>query len=226
MAAILIVEDDGLVAGQMARTLRQDGHTPILAHDARTALQEVIGRPDAILLDLGLPDLPGEELLRRLKSQPETAQIPVLVVTGKKEAAAHLRGAAKGSVADILLKPVSGAQLREVVGAALAGQGQSGADALRLARERQREIILRLIVEGPDSLAFHVSRRLCADRMKRKNARSADALAWEEIAAWGMREGLLDPEEACLLRRVPLTAPSKVQEDTAPRSKTSRANSV
>ncbi len=215
MAALLFVEDDGLVAGQMARTLRQDGHTPILAHDARSALLEVIGRPDAILLDLGLPDLPGEELLRRLRSQPETAQIPVLVITGKKEAAAHLREAAKGSVVDTLLKPVSGAQLCEVVDAALAGRQEMDADALRLAQERQRDIILRLIVEGPDSLTFHVSRRLCADRMKRKNARSADALTWEEIAAWGMREGLLDPEEASLLRRVPLTAPSKVREGAA-----------
>jgi len=215
MAAILIVEDDGLVAGQMARTLRKAGHTPIFAHDANTALQEAFGRPDVILLDLGLPDLPGEELLRRLKSRPETAQIPVLVITGKKEAAAHLRGAAKGSVADILIKPVSGAQLREVVGTALAGQRESGADALRLARERQREIILRLIVEGPDSLAFHVSRRLCADRMKTKNSRSADALTWEEIAAWGMHEGLLDPEQASLLRRMPLAEPTKARQGTA-----------
>ncbi len=215
MAAILIVEDDGLVAGQMARTLRQAGHTPILAHDGCTALQEVISRPDAILLDLGLPDLPGEELLRRLKSQPETAHIPVLVITGKKEAAAQLKKTEGGSIADILLKPVSGAQLREVVDTALAGKRELGADALRLARERQRGIILRLIVEGSDSLAFHVSRRLCADRMKTKSPRLADALTWEEIAEWGVREGLLDVEEASLLRCVPLIAPPKAREGAA-----------
>src|SRR3990172_2193614 len=115
MAAILIVEDDGLVAGHVARTLRQAGHTPILASDARSALQEAADRPDIILLDLGLPDLPGEELLRRLKSRPETAKIPVLVITGRKEAAAQLRKTEKGNVADILLKPVSSAQLREAV---------------------------------------------------------------------------------------------------------------
>jgi len=39
-----------------------------------------------ILLDLGLPDLPGEEVLRRLRNQPRTADIPILVVTGKTEA--------------------------------------------------------------------------------------------------------------------------------------------
>lgn len=215
MAAILIVEDDGLIAGHFARTLRQAGHTPILAHDAHCALQEARGRPDAILLDLGLPDLPGEELLRRLKSQPETAQIPVLVITGKKEAAAHLRGSAKGSVADILLKPVSGAKLREVLEATLAGRQEKDEDALRLARERQRELILHLIVEGPDSLAFHVSRRLCADRTRTKGSRFADALTWADIAEWGMREGLLDAEQASLLRRIPLTPPPTPQKGSA-----------
>lgn len=216
MAAILIVEDDGLVAGHFARTLRQAGHTPILAHDARSALQEALSRPDAILLDLGLPDLPGEELLRRLKSQPETAQIPVLVITGKKEAASHLRGSAKGSVADILLKPVSSAQLREVVDATLAGRREkSDEDSLRLARERQRDLILHLIIEGPDSLAFHVSRRLCADRTRTRSSWSADAMTWEEIAEWGMREGLLDAEQAGLLRRISPAAPPRAREGSA-----------
>jgi DNA-binding response OmpR family regulator len=215
MAMILIVEDDGLVAGQMARTMRQAGHTPVLARDARSALEEALARPDAILLDLGLPDLPGEELLRLLKGRPETARIPVLVITGKEEAAARLRGLPRDSVDDILLKPISGAQLREVVDAALAKQRHRGPDALRLARERQREAILRLVVEGSDSLAFHVSRRLCADRMKTGVSRSADALTWEEIAEWGRREGLLDAEQAKLLRRVPLADPRKPREGRA-----------
>lgn len=215
MATILIVEDDGLVAGQMARTLRSAGHTTILASDARTALAEALGRPDAILLDLGLPDLPGEELLRLLKSQPETAQIPVLVITGRKEAVAHLRGLPKDSVDDILLKPVVGAQLCEVVDAALARRRDQATDPLRQTRERQREAILRLVVEGSDSLAFHVSRRLSADRMKTKSSAPTDALTWEEIAEWGRREGLLDAEQATLLRRVPLTEPRKPREGRA-----------
>ncbi|MEK7204982.1 MAG: response regulator, partial [candidate division NC10 bacterium] len=95
MATILIVEDDGLVARHMARILRGAGHTPILASDGRSALLEASDRPDLVLLDLGLPDVPGEELLRHLKKRPETAGIPVIVVTGKTEAAAQLKAAAK-----------------------------------------------------------------------------------------------------------------------------------
>jgi len=224
MAAILIVEDDGLMAGQMARTLRQAGHALILAADARSALQEAITCPDVILLDLGLPDLPGEELLERLEGQAETAHIPVLVVTGKKEAAAHLR--AKGRVADVLLKPFSGVQLREAVESVLAGQGEPDADTLRLIRQRQQELILRLIVEAPDPLVFHISRRLCADRTSARSSIHAEALTWTDIADWGRREGLLNVEQANLLRRVPLTAPVKGGNGMATRSGTGRARPV
>jgi len=213
VAAILIVEDDGLVAGQMVRTLRQAGHLPILAPDARSALQEAGDLPDLILLDLGLPDLPGEELLEHLRRQPATAHIPVVVVTGKREAAAHLRE--KGCVAGVLLKPVSGVQLRQAVDTALVSWGEPDADALRLLRQRQQELILRLIVEGSDPLVLHVSRRLCADRTRARSPMHAEALTWDDIAEWGMREGLLDAEQANLLRRMPLAAPAKPGKGSA-----------
>lgn len=214
MATILLVANDGPVAGHMVRTLRQAGHTPIFASDARSALQEALGCPDIVLFDLGLPDLPMEKLLRHLTSQPETADIPVLVITESTEAAARLRGSQKGSLADILLTPVSGAQLREAVGNALAGQGELDTDALRLARQRQRELIRRLILEGPDPLVFHVYRRLCADRTRPKSPTSEDVLSWAEIAEWAKREGVLDAEQARLLRRVPLAAPQTGGEDS------------
>lgn len=191
----------------MARTLRQAGHTAILASDAPSALQEARDCPDVVLLELGLPDLPGEELLRHLKSQPETADIPVLIITGRRETAVQIETSAKGCVTDILLKPVSGAQLREAVDHALAGRQELDADALRLARSRRQELILRLIFEGSDPLASHICRRVSADRTRMKGPRSADALTWTEIAEWGKREGLLDAEQARLLRRVPLAGP-------------------
>ncbi|OGC01394.1 MAG: hypothetical protein A3G35_02085 [candidate division NC10 bacterium RIFCSPLOWO2_12_FULL_66_18] len=198
----------------MARTLRQAGHTAILASDARSALQEARHWPDLVLLELG-PDLPGEELLGYLKSQPETAHIPVLVITEQREAVDPLERSAKECITDILLKPLSAAQLREVVDRALAAQLELDADALRLAWRRQQELILRLILEGPDPLAFHICRRICADRTRMKSPRSADALTWTEVAEWGMREGLLDAEQARLLRRVPLVGPERTRTGAA-----------
>ncbi len=207
MAAILIVEDDELVAGHVARTVRQAGHRPILASDARSALQEAEGGPDIILLDLGRPDLAGEELLQRLKGRRETAHIPVLVLTGNREAAPRLRGSGKGGVADILLTPVSGAELLQAVETALAGQPEPDAETLRQAQERQRQIIQHLIVEGSDPLVFHTCRRLSLDRTKGRGSLAGETLTWGEIAEWAKREGLVDAEQASLLQRIPLARP-------------------
>jgi DNA-binding response OmpR family regulator len=119
MATILIVEDDGLVARQMAQALRGAGHSPVLASDAGAAILEATTEPALILLDLGLPDLPGEDLLRRLRRIPETATTPVVIVTGKTDNAESLRGERPAGVADILLKPVTNARLCQAVRTAL-----------------------------------------------------------------------------------------------------------
>lgn len=119
MASVLIVEDDGIVARHIAHVLRQVGHTPIVAYDALSGLRKAANHPDIVLLDLGLPDLTGKELLQRLKSRSETADIPVLVITGRREAAARIRARMKSSVRDVLFKPFSAAELCLAVNGAL-----------------------------------------------------------------------------------------------------------
>ncbi len=215
MASVLIVEDDWLVARHLARTLREAGHTPSIAPDARSALEEVKHRPDLVLLDLGLPDLPGEVLLPRLKSRPETAQIPVLVITAKKEAAAQVRTSEDRRVADVLLKPVSKAQVRQAVETALAGQPEPDAGTLRRMQEHQAELIKRLIVEGSDPLVFHTCRRMSLDRTQGKGSLAGQDLSWTEIADWANREGLVDAEQASLLRQVPITKAQALRQHSA-----------
>ncbi|MBI4537079.1 MAG: response regulator transcription factor [candidate division NC10 bacterium] len=200
MASVLIVENDGLVASQMARTLREAGHLPIRAPDGRAGLQEALSLPDLILLDLGLPDLPGEEVLRRLRNQPRTATIPILVVTGKTEAAARLQRVGEIGTARILLKPVSGAILCQAVEGILEQKPEQAAECLPWIQGRRAAIIQRLIAEGSDGLAIHLYRRLTADRMQGKGRPPANTLTWTEIADKAKREGLLDPDQARLLR--------------------------
>jgi CheY-like chemotaxis protein len=201
MATVLVVEDDGLVAGRMVQMLRNADHTPVRAADARSALREALERPDVILLDLRLPDLPGQEILRQLRSQPRTADIPVVIVTGCQESARALQTTSDPQVADVLLKPVSEPQLCRAVDNVLTGrQTPSPIGACRLTQHRQRELVRRLIVDGPDRLAFHVYRRLCADRSRPWAAGgSAEVLSWRQIAEWARLEGLLEPEEASLI---------------------------
>jgi DNA-binding response OmpR family regulator len=202
MARILIVEDDGLVARQMAQALLGVGHVPVLAPDARAALREAGTRPELILLDLGLPDLPGEALLGELRQVPETALAPVVVVTGKTENAESLRRASPPGLAEILLKPVANARLCQAVQTALRSpqSNSSPQPALAPAEFRRHELIRRLIVEGPDRLAFHVYRRICADRTVPQGQEAAEVLGWPEIAHWAKLEGLVDEVGAQLLR--------------------------
>jgi response regulator RpfG family c-di-GMP phosphodiesterase len=213
MATILIVEEDGVLAWQMMRTLLQAGHLPILASYSQSALREAGEHPDVIVLDLELLDMPGEELLACLHSRPETAHIPVLAITYQRESALHLRE--MGRVAEVLRKPLSGVLLRETVDNIVATQRRPTAEALRRERQQQGNLIRHLLVEGSDPLVLHIARRVSADRTGASNSTHAEALTWADIADCAKREGLLDAEQARLLRRLPLTIALSAEESTA-----------
>ncbi|HWT82158.1 MAG TPA: response regulator [Candidatus Acidoferrum sp.] len=205
MASVLIVEDDGLLARHLAQALHKAGHTTALASDGCSALQEIADRPDVVLLDLGLPDVSGEKLLNYLRSRPETADTPVLVITGQRDAVVKLKMSVKDIVSDVLLKPVSGAQLCRAVEVALEGRHGTEAEARRLLHERQKDLIQRILMKGPDHLVFQVCLRLSNDRLLDGRPLSEEAVTWSEIADWAEREALVNAEEANLLRRVSLT---------------------
>ncbi len=202
MARVLIVEDDCLVALHMALAIRQAGHSPVLAPDAWSAIREAEARPEMVLLDLGLPDMTGEELLRRLRRIPQTAATPVVVVTGQQGEVDRLRRDWPINVADILLKPVTAARLHRVVRMLLpAPAGDHPEESSPSPGElRRSEVIRRLIVEGPDRLAHHIYRRLCADRSHCGPPGSGEPLSWREIADWAKLEGILDEARAQVLR--------------------------
>jgi two-component system phosphate regulon response regulator PhoB len=82
VATILIVEDEPPVREFLAELVREAGHQPLQAGHGREAL-EVIGaeRPDLVLADVMLPILGGVELCRRLKRDPVTASIPVVLMS-------------------------------------------------------------------------------------------------------------------------------------------------
>lgn len=79
-------------------------------------------RPDLVLLDLHLPDLHGLALLRQLKSDPTTADLPVVVVSADAVDATIESAMAAGAV-EFLTKPIDVARLRRV----LARRGRGGA---------------------------------------------------------------------------------------------------
>lgn len=83
---ILLVEDSKTIRLANESALHKAGYEVIAAEDGETALQMAREtRPDLILLDMILPKLSGPEVLRRLKKNPATAGIPVVVLSSLSE---------------------------------------------------------------------------------------------------------------------------------------------
>jgi CheY-like chemotaxis protein len=81
-APILIVDDDATQRDLLKRTLEKDGWETIRAHNGRAALDAVRTRtPSIIILDLMMPEMDGFELINTLRKNPETREIPVVVLT-------------------------------------------------------------------------------------------------------------------------------------------------
>jgi len=91
-ADILIVEDDEDIAALLAHRVRRQGHRARVAHNGADALDHArAAPPDLVLLDLGLPDMHGWDVLDRLRADDRMAEVPVLVVSITDEglSAAH-----------------------------------------------------------------------------------------------------------------------------------------
>jgi len=82
---VLVVEDDAPTRELMRRTLEAEGWLVSEAENGRVGLERLGERqPDVIVLDLMMPEMDGFEFLDRLRKQPETAEIPVVVATAKE----------------------------------------------------------------------------------------------------------------------------------------------
>ena len=82
-ARVLIVEDDDETRAVLVRSLRAHGYQPIEAADGRMAMERWgASRPDVVLLDLGLPDVEGIRLIRRMRRDAAT---PIVILSGRYE---------------------------------------------------------------------------------------------------------------------------------------------
>jgi PAS domain S-box-containing protein len=80
---MMVVDDNADAAEMLAMFIEAMGHRVIVEHSPHKAIQRARDEmPDVCLLDIGLPGMDGNELARRLKSQPETAQALLIAVTG------------------------------------------------------------------------------------------------------------------------------------------------
>src|SRR5207237_4915548 len=104
---ILAVDDAKDLLALMAKALGTQ-YTVLTAEDGGAAISAAEGepRPDLILLDVEMPEVSGFEVCRALKAEARTANIPIIFLTGKTEAAAQVEGFESGAV-DYITKPIN-----------------------------------------------------------------------------------------------------------------------
>ncbi len=86
MKRILFIEDESALQKTLGEVLRENGYEVISALDGETGIKSAkTKKPDLILLDLILPKLSGFEVLKQLKKDEETKNIPVIVLTNLEE---------------------------------------------------------------------------------------------------------------------------------------------
>jgi CheY-like chemotaxis protein len=112
---ILLVDDDALVRETVRLALRHGGFDVRVAEEPLRAPEQARqDQPDLILMDLYMPQADGLELCRRLKKDPKTAQIPVVLFTGSDEAIDKLSGKEAGAF-DYITKPIDARKLLDKI---------------------------------------------------------------------------------------------------------------
>jgi two-component system phosphate regulon response regulator PhoB len=131
---ILIVDDEPDIAAGIEYALQREGYLTETASCGLAAIERALAQvPALILLDLMLPDVPGTEVFRRLKANPITADIPVVMVTARGEEIDRVVGFELG-VDDYVVKPFSSRELVLRVRAVLRRYQPAAKRVIRLER--------------------------------------------------------------------------------------------
>ena len=108
---ILAVDDERHIVRLVEVNLQRAGYQVVTAYDGREALEKVKAEePDLIVLDVMMPYMDGFEVLKNLKADPVTAEIPVIMLTAKAQDADVFRGWQSG-VDCYLTKPFNPMEL-------------------------------------------------------------------------------------------------------------------
>src|ERR1700722_8674633 len=113
---VLLIEDDDAAAEMYRLRLIADGYAVVVADDGEKGLAMAIAeRPDFIYLDLRLPRIDGFEVLQRLRTAPETAGIPVIILSNFGEPELRERGLKLGALEFLVKADTTPSRLSETV---------------------------------------------------------------------------------------------------------------
>lgn len=150
-ARILIVDDSAMLRTIIASHLRQAGsRNLVFAKDGEEALRSCEDEtPDLVITDLAMPNMNGFDLCTRLRANPRTADVPILIQTGSEFKEDRARSFAAGA-SDLITKPIEGAELtarvrvhldRRALIKSLTEYRRKMAEELELARSMQESLL-------------------------------------------------------------------------------------
>lgn len=146
---VLIVEDEPAIQDLLSLNLRHAGFRPLMAADvasARTQLDQAL--PDLMLLDWMLPDLSGIEFARKLRADPRTRELPIIMLTARSTESDKLGGFDAGAD-DYITKPFSPRELIARIRALLRRSSQEASeDPVEVAGLRLEPETFRVIAQG------------------------------------------------------------------------------
>ena len=120
---ILVVEDEESLLKLESILLTSKGYDVTGVADGKAALREITdNKPDLVVLDIMLPEMDGYEVCRRIRENPETSRLPVVMLTAKKNSQDFALGVQVGADAYIT-KPFKSAKVIEVIEGLLSGKG-------------------------------------------------------------------------------------------------------
>ncbi len=120
VAIVAIIEDEARIREALARTLVDRGHAVRSASTGMAGLQQVVDDPpDVVVLDLGLPDIDGTELLKMLRA---VSEVPVIVATARDDEG-DIVATLDAGADDYIVKPYSAEQLDARIRAVLRRAG-------------------------------------------------------------------------------------------------------
>ena len=191
-ARILVVDDEPDIVDILSHNLVQAGHTVVSAHDGATGLAAAKGaRPDLIVLDLMLPDIAGTEVCKRLRLDPATRSVPILMLTARADEIDRVVGLELGAD-DYVTKPFSVREIVLRVGAILrrtAGETPiATADHIRIGPLDVDVGGHRATIDGKELTLTHIEFKLLVDLASQPGRVQTRESLLERV--WGYAHGV------------------------------------
>jgi len=191
-ATILVADDTRATLELVRQVLLMHGYRVVEARDGLEALEKIQHeQPDLLILDINMPRMDGYEVCLRLKSNPATAHIPVLMLSAMERVKDRVRGLSLGAE-DYVIKPFRPDELAARVAARLRAKRQ--VDALRSSEEYVRMTFQRYVAPA-------VVRRLLSDpkAVSLGGARRDITVLFADISGFTRLSEQLEPEQTLRL---------------------------